>query len=150
MQKSELVNRIIEDQRVLNRFLGQYEPDVWMDLNLTIAQVKCLFFISNHDDVNFRILARALKVTPSNVTGIIDRLSEQDLVLREDNPQDRRMLMLKLTSKGEKLISNLRERRITQMLAVLNSLPENELKIILEGFALIARAVKNHSEIAQI
>jgi DNA-binding MarR family transcriptional regulator len=150
MEKSELVNHIIEGQRVLNRFLGQYEPDVWMDLNLTIAQVKCLFFISNHNDVNFRILAKALKVTPSNVTGIIDRLSEQDLVLREDNPQDRRMLMLKLTSKGEKLISNLRERRVSQMLTVLNSLPESELKIILDGFALIAKAVKNHSEITQI
>ncbi len=73
------------------------------------------------------MLAAALKVTPSNVTGIIDRLAEQGLVTRAANPEDRRMLMLQLTPKGEQLISNLRERRTSQMSSILKSMPADEL-----------------------
>jgi DNA-binding MarR family transcriptional regulator len=142
MEKAAQINSIMESQRIINRFMRQDDPDVWMDLSLTIAQVKSLFFISSHNEVNFRILAKALKVTPSNVTGIIDRLSEQDLVIRTENPQDRRMLMLNLTLKGNQLISNLREKRVNLMSRVLNRLTDNELNTILEGFALLSRAVK--------
>jgi DNA-binding MarR family transcriptional regulator len=142
MEKADQIKSIMESQRIINRFMRQDDPDVWMDLSLTIAQVKSLFFISSHNEVNFRILAKALKVTPSNVTGIIDRLSEQDLVIRTENPQDRRMLMLNLTLKGNQLISNLREKRVNLMSRVLNRLTDNELNTILEGFALLSRAVK--------
>jgi MarR family transcriptional regulator, organic hydroperoxide resistance regulator len=142
MEKSELIKIIIENQRVINRFMRQEDPDVWMELNLTVAQVKCLFFIANHSDVNFRILAKALKVTPSNVTGIIDRLSEQDMVVRVVNPQDRRMQMLKLTAKGMKLISNFRGSRIAQMNLLLNQLDEEQLGVIERGFGLLSDRVK--------
>jgi DNA-binding MarR family transcriptional regulator len=146
MEKLELISNIIENQRLINRYFQQYEPDVWMDLNLTIAQVKSLFFISNHSEVNFRTLAKALKVTPSNVTGIIDRLSDQGLTIRVENPEDRRMLMLKLTSKGVKLISNLRERRVSHMSAVLQGLSEKELNTIREGFEILSLAIKSKSD----
>jgi DNA-binding MarR family transcriptional regulator len=143
MEKSELINRIIHDQRSVNRVLSQYDPEVWMDLSLTIAQVKSLFFISNQGKVNFRMLAAALKVTPSNVTGIIDRLVEQSLVSRTENPEDRRMLTLQLTSKGDSLITNLRERRVSLMSDILKSLDIEQLQTISLGFGLLAKAVTN-------
>jgi MarR family transcriptional regulator, organic hydroperoxide resistance regulator len=142
MEKAELIKNIIENQRLINRFMRQEDPDVWMELNLTVAQVKCLFFIANHNDVNFRILAKALKVTPSNVTGIIDRLSEQDLVVRVANPQDRRMQMLKLTAKGTKLISNFRGSRVSLMNAVLNQLNDDQLAEIERGLAILSDRVR--------
>ena len=144
MEKEELIKGIVQEQRVLNRFTRQYSPDVWMNLNLTIAQVKSLFFISNNSNVNFRMLAAALKVTPSNVTGIIDRLAEQGLVTRVANPEDRRMLMLQLTSNGEKLISNLRERRVSQMSSILKNMSLGDLDIIYRGFSLLSKAVADY------
>ncbi|HSW58866.1 MAG TPA: MarR family transcriptional regulator [Dehalococcoidales bacterium] len=142
MEKSELINNIIESHRLIIRFMLQDEPDAWMDLNLTIAQVKSLFYIANHSEVNFRLLAKALKVTPSNVTGIIDRLSEQDLVLRVENPQDRRMLMLKLTPRGSKLIANLREHRVNRMSGILSNMEKGDLQTILNGFTTLSNVVK--------
>jgi DNA-binding MarR family transcriptional regulator len=114
-----------------------------MELSLTIAQMKSLFFIANEGSVNFRKLATALKVTPSNVTGIIDRLAEQGLVTRTENPEDRRMQMLQLTGAGEKLISNLRERRASQMSSVLNQMTREELTTVAQGFALLDQAIGN-------
>jgi len=141
MEKEALLQEIIKDHRLVNRYLQQYNPDVWMGLSLTIAQVKSLFYIYNEGTINFRQLAAAMKVTPSNVTGIIDRLVEQQLVTRTENPEDRRMLMLRLTDKGESLINNLRERRVSQMSSLLTKMTREELETIQKGFAVLSKAV---------
>lgn len=146
MEKAELIKEIIEQQRLFNRVIRQYDPDIWMGLSLTIAQMKSMFFITNEGTTNFRKLAAALKVTPSNVTGIIDRLVEQELVSRTENPEDRRMLMLQLTEKGETLIANLRERRVSQMSSILQQMTEAELSTIAQGFTLLRRAVETYQE----
>lgn len=141
MEKAELIRAIIEKQRIVKRNLQQDDPAAWLEVSLTIAQIKSMFVIANGKTVNFRTLAKALKVTPSNVTGIIDRLVEQQLVTRKENPKDRRMSMLELTAKGTKLILGLREKRDTQMSAVLKNSTEEELVSILNGYSIMAKAM---------
>jgi MarR family transcriptional regulator, organic hydroperoxide resistance regulator len=82
-------------------------------------------------------------VTPSNVTGIIDRLVEQGLVSRMENPEDRRMLILQLTHKGENLIGKLRGRRVAQISSILESVSEDELETIARGYALMHHAIES-------
>jgi len=145
MEKSELTQEIIRLHRKVNRILRDYDVDVWMDLSLTVPQLKCMFFISNQGKTNFRKLAERMKVSPSNITGIIDRLVEQGLVSRMENPEDRRILNLQITSKGEALIAELRERRsiyLTQMLADLNT---KQLDNIARGLELLAQAAEEYS-----
>jgi len=145
MEKNELIQEIIRLHRKVNRILRDYDVDVWMDLSLTIPQLKCLFFISNQGKTNFRKLAERMKVSPSNITGIIDRLVEQGLVSRLENPEDRRILNLQTTTKGEALIAELRERRsiyLTQILAPLNA---KELDNIVRGLDLLAHASEKYS-----
>jgi MarR family transcriptional regulator, organic hydroperoxide resistance regulator len=141
MDKETIISEIMKNQRLVNRYLNQYNPDIWMGLSLTIAQVKSLFYIFNEGTINFRQLAAAMKVTPSNVTGIIDRLVDQGLVSRTENPEDRRMLMLRLTEKGENLINNLRERRISQMSAILSRMTQGELESVLKGIAILSGVI---------
>jgi MarR family 2-MHQ and catechol resistance regulon transcriptional repressor len=51
-------------------------------------------------------LADKLLVTGGNVTYVMDRLEEQELVYRERSPQDRRIIQAKLTPKGKALIGD--------------------------------------------
>jgi DNA-binding MarR family transcriptional regulator len=143
MDKETLLKEIVKDSLLVNRYIQRYNPDVWMGLCLTIAQVKSLFYIYNEGTINFRQLAAAMKVTPSNVTGIIDRLVDQGLVSRTENPEDRRMLMLRLTEKGESLINNLRERRVSQVSAVLSRMTAEDLESVQKGFAIMAAAIES-------
>jgi MarR family transcriptional regulator, organic hydroperoxide resistance regulator len=143
MDKETLLKEIVRDSLLVNRYIQRYNPDVWMGLCLTIAQVKSLFYIYNEGTINFRQLAAAMKVTPSNVTGIIDRLVDQGLVSRTENPEDRRMLMLRLTEKGESLINNLRERRVSQVSAVLSKMTAEDLEAVQKGFAIMAGAIES-------
>lgn len=47
-------------------------------------------------------IGQRLGVTPSTMTGLIDRLEEQGFVRREPHPSDRRTTVLRLSRKGEK------------------------------------------------
>ena len=54
-------------------------------------------------------LAVYLSCDSSNITGITDRLEERGLVKREPDPEDRRVKMLVLTDKGDKLRAKITE-----------------------------------------
>ncbi len=144
MDRAQLIKEIVELQRRINRDMRQHTLDAWMDLNLTIPQLKSLFFIANQQTTHFTKLALALGVTPSNVTGIIDRLVEQGLVSRQENPEDRRMLMLRVTDKGEAIIANLRERRASHTSEILTHLSLEELNSVSKGLVLLIRAAEVH------
>ncbi|OGO22878.1 MAG: hypothetical protein A2144_02485 [Chloroflexi bacterium RBG_16_50_9] len=142
MAKNDLISEIIELQRKVDRARRQYGLDVWMDLPLTIAQLKSLFFISNQGSTNLGKLAGALGVTPTNTTGIVDRLVKQGLVSRTEDEEDRRMLLLQTTSQGEELVSKLRERRKGYLSELLARLTVDELDILAQGLVSLVKAAE--------
>lgn len=140
--KTDLIREVAELHRRVNRSIRQHTSEAWMDLNLTTAQLKSLFFIANQASTNSRRLASALGVTPSNVTGIVDRLVEQGLVIRQENPDDRRVLLLQATEKGESILTDLRERRTTHLAEALARLGEGELSTVQQGLLTLLRATE--------
>lgn len=142
MEKGVLINEVIDLHRRVNHSLRLSTQDAWMQLSLTVPQVKSLFFITDHGSTNFKSLAAALKVTQSNLTGVIDRLVEQDMVSRTENPDDRRMVLLQVTNKGEALVSDLRERRISHLSQALSDLSPEDLDFIVRGLSLLAKVTE--------
>jgi MarR family transcriptional regulator, organic hydroperoxide resistance regulator len=141
--KQELINKILEYQRQMGRQIKAEMPNAWLELNLTMAQLKTLIFIYFEGVTNFKMIAAALGVTPPNVTGIIDRLVEQGLVTREENPQNRRMQMLSLTITGKALLSDLKERQTTHLSRILTILSIEELSILIRGMEILVNAAAN-------
>jgi len=142
MDKANLTEEIIELLRKVDRYRRGSMVEAWMNLPpVTMPQMKSLFFISNEGRTNSVKLAAALKVTPANVTGIIDRLVEQKLVSRVENPDDRRMLVLRATDKGETLVANLRERRRSVMDKALSGLTIDELTNLCKGLNALGKAI---------
>ena len=142
MDRAKLIKEIIQFQQRIGHAMGQDAPEAWMDISLTIGQLKSLFFIDFEGSTNFRKLATALGVTPPNVTGIIDRLVEQGLVSREENPENRRMLLLQTTDRGKALLAKLRESRIGHMSGILAQLSLEDLSALAQGFTALARAAE--------
>ena len=141
--REELIAQIIEAQHLMNRLIGREDTlDSWVKLHLTIAQLKSLFYVSRHRRVNLTGLASGIRVTPANVTGIVDRLVEQGLLTRAPDPDDRRVSWLTVTDKGKTLINDLREGRAQNMRRILDKLTEVELATVAHGFQLVARAAE--------
>jgi DNA-binding MarR family transcriptional regulator len=61
------------------------------------------------DGLKMSELSKFLKVSNGNVTGIVDKLSEEGLVLRVAVPGDRRAQVARLTSKGKEAFEKLAE-----------------------------------------
>ena len=138
----ELIAQIIEAQRRLSRVIRERTLDSWVKLDLTIPQLKSLFYVSGHGKVNPSALASGIRVTPANVTGIVERLVEQGLLIRTADADDRRVSWLTVTDKGKTLINDLREGRVQEMRRVLDELTEAELAAVAHGFELVAEAAE--------
>jgi MarR family transcriptional regulator, organic hydroperoxide resistance regulator len=141
--KAQLLIRAVELEGSLGRYLHEHEdPDPWLSLNLTIAQLKSLFFIRFEGTSSSKQLAAALGVTPPNVTGIIDRMIEHGLVSREYNQQNRRMQLLRLTQKGDDLINELKVRQTAHFSHLLEMLNVEDLKALIQAMTALVRAAE--------
>ena len=74
---------------------------------LTSPQSGVLRSLFNKGSMSSAELSRTTYVTPSNITGIIDRLEKKGLVERIRVTGDRRIVLITLTSKGEALSKTL-------------------------------------------
>jgi DNA-binding MarR family transcriptional regulator len=117
-----------------------------MELNLTLAQLKCLHFVYFGGKTNLIKLAKALHVTPPNVTGIVNRLVMQGLVHREEDPEDRRAYNVSVTEKGSALIEGLRKSGIKRIVSILNKLSTKELTAMHTGLKALVREMQNRWE----
>ena len=78
---------------------------------LTGPQMQTLCLLDPAAPAAMNTLSCQLSCDASNVTGIADRLVAQGYIIRQDSPADRRVKMLALTPKGQKL----RERIIADL-----------------------------------
>jgi DNA-binding MarR family transcriptional regulator len=146
MVNKDIIEEMIELQRRVDRDRRQYELDAWMHLNLSIGQLKSLFFISNRGTTSLSKLAVALGVTPTNTTGIVDRLLKRGLITRTDSPDDRRVLLLRTTPLGNELITELRQKRKEGLLELFNRLTDEQAMQVAETLKILVNAIEAQRE----
>ncbi|QUH05800.1 MarR family transcriptional regulator [Saccharopolyspora erythraea] len=69
-------------------------------LGLTRSRAHVLWELHRCGPVTQRTLSDALRVTPRNVTGLVDALVDGGFVSREPHPTDRRATLITLTGSG--------------------------------------------------
>lgn len=75
-------------------------------------------------------LADAAGVTRATMTGLIDTLERDGLVKREPDPNDRRMMSVVLTTKGEKFLHNFLPGHFKLISSLMATLTEAERKAL--------------------
>ena len=68
---------------------------------LTESQLIVLEFIMSRDRVKPSDLIEYLSTTPAAVTTLIDRMEKNELIVRQRDESDRRIVWVNLTAKGE-------------------------------------------------
>jgi DNA-binding MarR family transcriptional regulator len=76
-------------------------------LGLTRVQMVALILLHRHGKLAMGEAANVLHCDASNVTGIVDRLVAQHLVVRKESAHDRRTKTMELTEKGSKLVADI-------------------------------------------
>ena len=64
------------------------------------SHVKVIFYLINNGSSSITDIALNLGISKPNMTPIIDKLLKDDLVFREEDPKDRRIMRIDLTKKA--------------------------------------------------
>jgi MarR family transcriptional regulator, organic hydroperoxide resistance regulator len=146
-KKTQTISEILGLGTAMSRLFSSPDLDQWRQLNVPVAQLKSLFLVVNRPGINSRILARELGVTPGNVTGIVDRLAEQGLVIRKPDPLDRRVIWIEATSQGQELFQKLVERHSRKFALILGFLDIKELEALETGLKGVVTALEKHLDV---
>ncbi|ATW26657.1 MarR family winged helix-turn-helix transcriptional regulator [Candidatus Formimonas warabiya] len=86
--------------RAMRRVQRYYELNL-ASLEITPVQFYVLSSLWEADGVKFKELAQKLSMDGATLTGILDRLERTGFVTREDDPEDRRSLLVFLGEKAK-------------------------------------------------
>jgi MarR family transcriptional regulator, organic hydroperoxide resistance regulator len=116
------------------------------EVGLTGPQFFILHLLSQNGKSMVTMLAEGMRVKPSAITTMIDRLYKSGLVLRERDEHDRRIVFIELSDKGQLVLSqaeHLRKQILGQFLARLK--PE-ELQVFVNVYERLAQLIKLEEE----
>ena len=145
MNDSELYEEVV---RLLWRIITRSDPgrlEAWAGVGLTMTQLRVLFLLREDEGMTARALAESLSVTPSTLTRIMDRLVRGQLVQREEDPDDRRLVRHYLTQTALDMVGELERTGRERMDNLLNRLSEGQLGRLAEAlrdFAAVAEEVE--------
>ena len=92
-------------------------------------QVRILFFIARqNEEVAAKDLAEMLGVTPGAVTQFVNGLVDMDLVKREEDVKDRRIVRMKLTELARSKLEEFRKSYLASVRQVFDILSDAEIK----------------------
>jgi len=73
------------------------------NIEVTPIQVMLLFFLQKNNGSSLTQISQGLMLENPTVTGLIDRLEKLGYVKRSDHPDDRRVYLVHITEKGNKV-----------------------------------------------
>jgi DNA-binding MarR family transcriptional regulator len=110
--------------------------------NLTGPQLTVIKMLEQIGDLSLSELSDRIRAQNSTVTGIIDRMEREGLVVRERSTSDRRVVHIKLTDKGERIAAEIPVEPMEIFRGALESLSPQETRELLKISTKLANQVQ--------
>lgn len=139
-QREELIENTLHLGDKAFRELIPMLPKEWLRLDMTMPQLKVVLLLFVSGPSRMSVIASALGVSLATATGVVDRLLERGIVLREGDPEDRRVVRCRLTDKGEKLIRELWHLARERARQLLEAMAPSQLLLVKESVEALLQA----------
>lgn len=93
---------------------------------LTLPQFLILSFLNERGELKMTDLAHFMQVSTAAMTGIVDRLVEARYAVRIFDPTDRRIIKIRLTSKGAVLVKKIGQERRQMIMNIFGKISEDD------------------------
>lgn len=131
--------RVLQSLRRIIRAVALHSRKLSMQHNITGPQLACLLAVNEHGPLTASSLAREVHLSPSTIVGILDRLEQKGLVLRQRSSQDRRVINIAITTKGRELANSTPSPLQDTLAKALKGLPEiDQVSIVLSLEKVVA------------
>jgi DNA-binding MarR family transcriptional regulator len=102
------------------------------DGQLTIAQLGILFCIKTSGSTTGKQLAADMSISKGAVAQMLEALDQTGLIVREQDPEDRRIVHVSLSEAGKAKAKAMSERRKAVFKKMASVLTEDELRTMVE------------------
>ncbi len=128
--RQDMVEGLLELAARLFRVTLPNVPREVLDLDVTMPQLKIMFLLFVDGPKRMSDLASDLGVTLATASGLADRLVERDIVVRESQPDDRRVVLCCLSESGQKAIKRIWESAGSRLRDLLRTLDKGNLQAL--------------------
>jgi DNA-binding MarR family transcriptional regulator len=92
---------------------------------LSYPQFFLLTYLTNEDYLTMTDIAKKMGHSTAAATGLVDRIEKLGYVERTHGAEDRRKIMVRITSKGVDLVSHMRKEIANDLAGILSSMDED-------------------------
>lgn len=129
--REDLLQTVVQRMMSIMRHVRHVGPPV--EPILSPPQMHIVFTIAHHQGgISVSELAEDTGVTPGAITQFVNTLVEKGLVAREGDPNDRRIVRLKLTDKAKNQFEQFRTEHLASMCRVFDVLTDDEIKQLID------------------
>ena len=139
---TEFADRVSNDMAAISKEFVRQQAGDFYKVKVTLPQLAILELLFRSGELNMSDMARSMNVTTAAMTGIIDRLVRDGYVVRTAVPNDRRIIKIKLTTKGHKIANNVIEQRRRLITRIFGALSDTEREEYLNILTRIREGLK--------
>jgi len=111
-------------------------------IGISMPQLGILMQIHFHENCGISDISDRFDITNAAASQLVDKLVQNSLIQREEDPHDRRAKLLNLTEKGKEFIKQATERRYRWVEDVTQKLSAQEREQVNEALNIVTRAAQ--------
>lgn len=143
--RDALVQRVVDGYELLMHRLADSHAPEFLEIAITMPQAKLVYLLAAARELHMSELVARLGVSLSTVSGLVDRLVEQDLAARRDDPEDRRQVVVSITDRGMAFVDRFRELNAGQLRQLLAVLDDAELGAVSQALSILGAAAERRA-----
>ena len=132
-----------EGLRTLVRKLGVLERGEASCCGITLSQCHTIVEIGRAGTMSANLLTEILGVDKSTVSKSIDKLVNNEFLVRDSDPEDGRSVILRLSDKGQLAFEEIEKRATIYFGEVVADIPDDKREQVIESLQYLAQALKD-------
>ena len=112
------------------------------DIGMTMPQGMVLKVLMKSREIKLTDLSREVNMSNSTISGIIDRLEKQNMVVRVRSEEDRRIIYVKATPKFEELHLEMHNKAEESFKNLLSAGSPEEIDKIYDGLKTLRKIIR--------
>ncbi|WP_010288191.1 MarR family winged helix-turn-helix transcriptional regulator [Kurthia massiliensis] len=129
-QLDENIFAVEKDLRHIAAIIKQKGREILSNYTITPPQFIALQWLDELGDMTIGELSNKMYLAFSTTTDLVDRMEQNDLVVRERDTRDRRVVRVHLLEKGEQIITEVVVKRQRYLKDVVKDFDEAEIEVL--------------------
>jgi MarR family transcriptional regulator, organic hydroperoxide resistance regulator len=144
--KETLVYELMMAVRKLTRSSLMLQYAVAEKMNLNTTDAECIDFLMEMGPSSAGDLAKVTRLTTGAITNVIDRLEKAGFVKRENDPQDRRKVIIRYVSKKHEKAKQYYDAMAADVYALFSGYTESNLTFLSQHSGKLTEIFHSHAE----